>query len=225
VLDLVERHTIEQVAALIWSGSLEADIPGLVDPDPVSLSPQLQQLQSSVVGLPPVERFQVLLPAAGQEDLSAYDLRPAAVMQTGARILHLLAAIAVGKQSTGKSVAQTLQQAWIPHHPRGAGLLNAALIMCADHELNVSSFTARCVASAEATPYDVVVAGLSALQGVRHGRNTERVEAFLKEVGDPQAARAAVAGRLRSRCRPATSSWRVHAGRACSPGLAARVHR
>jgi citrate synthase len=169
----------------------------LVDPDPAPLSAQLQQLQMAVVALPPIERFQVLLPAAGQEDLSAYDLRPAAVMQTGARILHLLAAIAVGEQSIGTGVTQVLQQHWTPGNPHGARLINAALIMCADHELNVSSFTARCVASAQATPYDVVVAGLSALQGVRHGRTTERVEAFLREVDEPQAARAVVAARLR----------------------------
>jgi citrate synthase len=41
--------------------------------------------------------------------------------------------------------------------------------LCADHELNVSSFTARCVASAGSHPYAVVLAGLAALEGTKHG--------------------------------------------------------
>jgi citrate synthase len=63
--------------------------------------------------------------------------------------------------------------------------------------LNVSSFTARCVASAGATPYAVVVAGLAALGGVKHGGNTERVEAFLAEADTAGDARSAIASRLR----------------------------
>ena len=47
-------------------------------------------------------------------------------------------------------------------------------MLCADHELNVSSFTARCVASAGSTPYEVVQAGLAALQGFKHGGQTRR---------------------------------------------------
>ncbi len=37
------------------------------------------------------------------------------------------------------------------------------------------------MASAGATPYAAAVAGLAALGGVKHGGNTERVEAFLTE--------------------------------------------
>ena len=36
--------------------------------------------------------------------------------------------------------------------PAGVDVLRSALILCADHELNVSSFTARCVASAGVEP-------------------------------------------------------------------------
>jgi citrate synthase len=71
--------------------------------------------------------------------------------------------------------------------------LDAALILCADHELNVSSFTVRCVASAGATPYAAVIAGLSALSGHRHGGMVARVTALLDEAAThgPDAAVAA----------------------------------
>lgn len=53
-----------------------------------------------------------------------------------------------------------------------------------------------CVASAQATPYAVVIAGLSALSGHRHGGYTARVAALLGEVGDPAHARAVIRERL-----------------------------
>lgn len=197
VLRLAANHSIEAVAALIWAGDLAAEIPGLQNSGSTPFSARLQTAAETVQHLPPVDQFQALLPLAAADDLAGYELRPAAVAQTGARILHLLAAIAAGDASTGGGIAQKLQRGWLPARPQAADLINAALILCADHELNVSSFTARCVASAGATLYQVVQAGLAALQGVKHGRNTERVEAFLKEVDTPADVRAVIGGRLR----------------------------
>ena len=71
------------------------------------------------------------------------------------------------------------------------------MILWADHELNVSTFTVRCVTSAGASAYAAVVAGLSALRGVLHGGMTERVEALFEEVGRPERAAEVLAGRLR----------------------------
>jgi hypothetical protein len=85
----------------------------------------------------------------------------------------------------------------MPHNPAAASLLRAALVLCADHELNVSAFTARCVASANATPYAVVIAGLAALQGAKHGGYTDQVEAFLSEVATPERASTVITHRLK----------------------------
>ena len=66
-----------------------------------------------------------------------------------------------------------------------------------DHELNVSSFVARCAASAGASPYDVVSAAVATLKGHKHGGASERVLALLAEAETPKRARDSVAGRLR----------------------------
>jgi citrate synthase len=71
------------------------------------------------------------------------------------------------------------------------------LILCADHELNVSSFTARCVASAGSHPYAVVIAGLAALEGPRHGGASARVEAMVNALRRSRTLRADMAERLR----------------------------
>lgn len=134
---------------------------------------------------------------AATEDVAAYDSQPHAVAHTGARIPRLLTLIAVGRNSNEHDLVRTLQEGWGPHNPAAASLLRAALILCADHELNVSAFTARCVASANATPYAVVMAGLAALQGAKHGGYAEQVEGFMAEVATPEHAVTVITQRLK----------------------------
>jgi citrate synthase len=196
-LELAAQHSVEEVAALIWTGELSPAGLALFRQAWGMLPSQCQAVRPNLAGLRPVEAFQVMLPLAAVNDLAAYDLRPAAVAQTGARILRLLTTLAAGDPPSGVSIAQMLQQGWTPHNAQAAALLNAALILCADHELNVSSFTARCVASAGSTPYQVVLAGLAALQGIKHGRMTERVELFWREAGTPEGVRSTLANYLK----------------------------
>lgn len=72
---------------------------------------------------------------------------------------------------------QQLRRAW--RLPADADdVLRRTLVLCADHELNASSFTARCVAATGAGLAAAVTAGLAALSGPRHGGMTARVEAL-----------------------------------------------
>ena len=190
-ITLAGERPFAEVAALIW---------GSDEPDCFAEAPPPVLPDVALGGLTPIEAFQAVLPLAAAGDWAAYDLSPTAVGQTGARILQLLTAV-FAQQATGQSdhlpIPQRLQEALVPDHPPAADLLNAALILCADHELNVSSFTARCVASAGSTPYAVVMAGLAALQGPKHGGFTERVAALFRETAVPEQATAVVASRLR----------------------------
>ena len=194
VLGLAHGSTVEEVAALIWTGDPTA-ASGLFPEEPIVLSPRLREARGSVADLAPLEAFGALLPLAAAEDPAAYDLRPVAVARAGVRILRTLVAIAAGDGDGG--VAEVLARGWAPDEPDVAALIGAALILCADHELNVSAFTVRCVASSGATPYAAVAAGLAALGGTRHGGQTELVEALLREVGDGGDARSVLSSRLR----------------------------
>jgi len=193
---LATMGSIEEVAALIWAEE-PADAWEVFDTEPPAFSARYELVREAVNGLPPVEAFQVLLPLAAVEDLAAYDLRPRAVARTGARILRSMAAIVTGDGAAGANVAEILQLGWMPENSGCVDLFDAALVLSADHELNVSTFAARCVASSDATPYGVVTAGLSALQGKKHGGQTELVEAFLREVEVLGDARTAIATRLK----------------------------
>lgn len=188
---LASRGSIEEVAALIWTGD-PANAPALFGEQS---RPRVSR--HNLPNLTPFEGFGMLLPLAAADDPAAYDLRSPSAAKTGARILRLMADSAVGDGAAGASVAETLRRGWVPDDPEAAALLGAAMVLCADHELNVSAFTARCVASSGATPYAVAAAGLAALSGVRHGGQAELVEALLGDAERAGSARGALAGRLK----------------------------
>jgi citrate synthase len=85
---------------------------------------------------------------------------------------------AVGATGPG-SLAERLARGWASTE---SPALSAALVLCADHELNVSAFTARCIASADARVEHVVLGALCAFQGRRHGGMGARVHALLDDV-------------------------------------------
>jgi len=190
---LAATSTFEDVAGLLWGRTPGTGLPDAAPPLPA----RWRSLRATVATLPPLESFQVVLSAVSAEDAAAYDTSPDAVHRTGARILRLLAAVATDTSPSRAPAAEVLQRSWIPDTPEARGLLESALVLWADHELNVSTFTVRCVASARATPYAAVVAGISALRGPLHGGSTEQVEALFDEIPDPQPALATLEARLR----------------------------
>lgn len=141
-------------------------------------------------------RLQAALAIAGAVDPASYDLRAAAVRATGARILRLLTTVVTGREAT-EPVHRALQMAWAPNRQAVAEMIRTAIVLCADHELNVSAFTARCAASAGASPYGVVSAAMATLRGYKHGGASERVLALVAESATPSRAQAAAARRLR----------------------------
>lgn len=173
VLEMATTRTFEQVATLLWTDGFDATKRLFDDPLP-------QFNVDYPINLSAIERFQTILPQVAAADLAAYDLSADATIQTGARLLKLLTTTITG-QPFDQSVAQSLQRAWQPEQPEIKPLLESALILCADHELNVSAFTARCVASARGTPYQAVIAALAAFSGHRHGGASVRVGAFFRE--------------------------------------------
>lgn len=194
-ISLSGTHTAEQVAALIWTGDMSGEA-GIFS-GPVTFPGSFDGLRGVLSSLTPVERFQVVLPLAAAGDAAAYDLRPTAVARAGGRIVRLMAAVAAGDPETGSSISRTLREGWTPREAAYERIFDAALIICADHELPVSTFAARCVASSGATPYEVVLAGISAARGILHGGHLELVETLLREVESSSDARRIISGRLR----------------------------
>lgn len=76
-------------------------------------------------------------------------------------------------------------------------MIDKALVVIADHELNPSTFAARVVASTGADLATCVHAALLALSGPRHGGACDRIEALLEEIRTPARAIDVVRARLK----------------------------
>ena len=95
------------------------------------------------------------------------------------------AAALIGRVGDG-SIAAAVARAWgIPDETR---LIEAALIMCADHELNASAFAVRVAASTDADLSHALIAGLAALSGTKHGGAAEESLRLFETVRSPERA-------------------------------------
>src|SRR6185295_12882162 len=190
---LAATVSLEDAAALLWEAE-DAERAALREQHAALSGQQVARLRTIAKGS--LALVQAALPIAGAADLRAYDLRPAAVRQTGARILRLLTSI-VAPHHAHAPVHLAIAAEWAPKRRDVRDVIRTALVLCADHELNVSAFTARCAASAGASPYDVVASAMATLKGYKHGGAGERVQALLAEADSPTDARGLIANRLR----------------------------
>jgi citrate synthase len=160
--ELSRTCTLEQVAALLWTGTTES----AEELFPVrSGHVEGQTLGYGASGpVPAADR----LVAALVSDRARHPLSLSEPTETtfraAARTVSSLFD-AVGASGSG-TLAERLARGW------GAPSVDdvrAALVLCADHGLSTSAFTARCVASADAPLHNALLAALCALEGRRHG--------------------------------------------------------
>lgn len=180
LVGLAENRSFEDVVALLW---------GAWPPD---VLPSRRRGRTST--LPLLARMQQRLAEDDVHDPAARSLNPGSVRRVGAAVLRRLVAEVCQAAPSLDPIADQLARAWgIP----SADPIDAALILCSDHGLNVSAFTARCVASAGASVPMVVSAGLGALSGRNHGGHAQRVAAMLDTPGSITRVLSRVAERDR----------------------------
>jgi len=195
VTTLVRNSSVGDVAALLWTG--DAKRASQLFSSRAKIPSSWASLTKGVDELPPAERLQILLIAAAEEDPSAWDLRPAAAARTGSAILQIITEAIAGKSfEASLGISEGLGSAWAPGSSKAVDLIRAGLILAADRELDLPSFTARAIAAAGSTPYASVAGALSAFRGVRHGGLLARIEALLTEVSRPGDAVPVIRGRL-----------------------------
>jgi citrate synthase len=130
---LAREATVEEIAALLWGTDEHERLFEQASALDARTTTKLAQLASE-----PLPRIQAALPLAATADIASYDLRPAAVRAAGARIVRLMTSLIIGRASR-EPVHVALQAAWAPRHRAVADVIRTALVLCADHELNVSA--------------------------------------------------------------------------------------
>jgi citrate synthase len=182
VLRLIDTHSVEDVAARLWQCAAEDAFTTHL---PLLREKVWEQARNDPA-MPLIELFA----AAGREiPGSPRQQFPGGAAREYGDIVRVLAACVLRTVPSAAPLHEQCARAW-RLNARQAKLIQAALILCADHELNASSFTVRCVASTGASLHSAMLGGLAALSGPRHGGATARVESFLDDIGEtarPQA--------------------------------------
>ncbi|MGH3002503.1 MAG: citrate synthase family protein [Gaiellaceae bacterium] len=151
--ELSRNAAVEDVARLLWTGATD----GADELFPLSST---RRRRSGSLG---DRLFACLAEERAWHPVTISEPNPAALRAAAATISALFDA--AGATGSG-SLAERLARGW---RAPDAGALGAALILCADHELNSSAFTARCVASTDAPIHNVLLGALCAFEGRRHG--------------------------------------------------------
>lgn len=182
--ELAGSTSFEEVAARLWQAD---DRQPWHAPDEA-----LAAVRTATAGLPPTtppaHRIPLAVAAARNADPLAGDLRPSVVTTISRGLIALLAATAARPDDgspAASSVAGHLTRALTgAEDPGTVALVDAALVLLADHELAASTLAARVAASARCDPYAVVLAGTAVASGPRHGAASSQIEQILADVAD-----------------------------------------
>ncbi|MEO6570300.1 MAG: citrate/2-methylcitrate synthase [Ilumatobacteraceae bacterium] len=193
-------HTFEQVAELLWTSSL-----------PPSSPSWSCEAVAGAADLGPGDSLRVTAATTAARDPLRADLRPGAVAAAGRRLIAGMVDSLAGPDA-GRiprlrlddrrlpgTIAGRLWSGLAPQRPQPGMLeiLNAILVVLADHELAASTLAARVAASTRADPYAVVGAGLGTVNGILHGQASSACRTLLDDT-DAWGAGPAITAALRT---------------------------
>ncbi|CAG9256442.1 citrate/2-methylcitrate synthase [Paraburkholderia unamae] len=190
---LARQASLEDVAARLWQCTPRriVEAPGA----PIAAAQWSAWLKIWSAHTP-LERALVLLPAAAAQMPRIWAQSRDAQIDTGAILMRLLAAALVSAAPSNEPLHRQLGDAWGVRSRAQTDLLRAALVLCADHELNASTFTVRCITSTGTHLFGAATGGLAALAGPRHGGETTRVAALFDEAARADDLHRYLAARL-----------------------------
>lgn len=201
-LALAGTASFEQVAGLLWAGTL-----GLDSHEAGGWTGAADGVAAAAVaqsglpdGVPPLDRLQVITAVLAATDPLRFHLDPEAVAGTGRRLIAgMIDALPAHRNTRDRSVAGRLWPALSRRRPDDGlvSVLDAALVLLADHELAASTLAVRAAASARSDPYAVVSTGLGALGGPKHGGASFAAERMLEELAGGSGVRRVIGEWLR----------------------------
>lgn len=185
--------TLEDAARVLWDCGENDPFAGA---HAAPWSPTVRRIATNA-RLPPLERTLAAIPLLALETRHSFDAAPSMRRAIAAQLLRQNAALLVAGDVDARPVHEQIAESWRPRDRRFAALVRSTLVLCADHELNVSAFAARVVASTGAHLHATVCTGLAALSGPRHGGATARAFALIEDAVRAPDARLAIDARWR----------------------------
>ncbi len=203
--DLATKSTFEEVVFLLWNGrlpkrteldELRQNIAASYElPDEISelIKGMYQRVPASAE---PMDALRTIVSAMAMFDNESRDLSREASIRVATRLTARFPTIVAAIDRTRKGLEAVAPKPDLNiatnflYMLKGempdefdAHVLDVALILQADHELNASTFTARVVAGTLADMYSAVTAALGALSGPLHGGANTAIMKILLEIG------------------------------------------
>lgn len=216
VQDLAVNGSFEETAYLIWNGQLptteQLEAFRAKERSERGISNALHDfIKRYNKNAHPMDMIRTSLSFAGQEDDAAnvgsgmtaegfdaaglYDL----AVRMYARIPEMVAAEYRHREGKGP-IASDPSLSWSENFfnmcfgevpaPEVVKCFDVSMVLYAEHSFNASTFAARVIASTTSDMYSAAVGGIGALKGPLHGGANEAVMHMLKEVGEPENAKA-----------------------------------
>ena len=186
-LTLVEnKRRFESAAELLWSGEL----PGQEPEWPIPTTPEYFPDVALPRHCSPVMTAAMILPLLAAHDTKRHFVSNEKEWQRGRRIIRIVAA-SLALPKSPQRMDQAIGEKYISDVVRTAlgitkkkitAVIDTALILCAEHELNSSTFSARVAASTGADLYSCLGSALGTWSGPKHGQAVDRVLAVLQEI-------------------------------------------
>jgi len=212
--DLAKHSTFEETAYLLWHGKL---------PTRAQLEEVQQQLRTQrslpdrILDLmpllptapPPMDVLRTTISALSAFDPNLQDKSRAANEQRAIRLTAVTPTIIASWEALRNNREPVAPLSDVSHaanflymltgrmpDEHAANVLDLALILHADHELNASTFAARVTAGTLADMYAAITSAISALSGPLHGGANEQVIRMLLRIGEASNAEAYVSDAL-----------------------------
>lgn len=176
-IELAKNGTaFEDVAELLWETS--GDIESWQGQEPLPIPAHLADAAAEVDSL---DLLKGLLVAAEMSDPVPGRLTADGIFETARRLIVTMPRAIVTDRGQNfpdtTSIAENLLFALTGDSSKErASLVNCALVLCADHELNASALAARIAASCDASLYSCLLSALSTFSGTSHGSASRRAE-------------------------------------------------
>jgi len=203
--DLATKSTFEEVVFLLWNGRLpkRAELDDLRKNLAASYKlpwEAIELIKGIYARVPanaePMDAFRTVVSAMAMFDEESRDLSREATIRVATRLTARFPTIVAAmdrarndldpvEPNPNLNIATNFLYMLKGEMPDefDAHVLDVALILQADHELNASTFTARVVAGTLADMYSAVTAALGALSGPLHGGANTAVMKMLLEIG------------------------------------------
>ena len=213
IRELAERSTFEEVAYLLWYGRLPTAAQlaelgrrfGALRVLPDALADQIDELPATAH---PMDILRTAVSALAL--FEPEETRPGPSSIGGAQRLTAVLPTILGQFHRRRaglpplrprpelSPAAYLLYALLDREPSPleSRVMDVALVLHADHELNASTFAARVTASTLSDLYSAVTSAVGTLKGPLHGGANERVMELLAEIGTPDRVEEVVKARL-----------------------------